>query len=96
LAYPLREYIVSHINLMLKGYRLTTAEILYHMPDHPKLLQTFVWQELDLSPEFPVLNKFLKFWQAKLDGKLHSVRVAKCGILGPLDIRHVDAEISLH
>ena len=43
---------MSHINLMLKGYRLTTAEILYHMTDHPKLLQTFVWQELDLSPEF--------------------------------------------
>ena len=33
---------MSQIDLMLKGYRLTTAEILYHMPDHPKLLQTFV------------------------------------------------------
>jgi uncharacterized protein Usg len=81
---------------MLKGYRLITAEILYHMPDHPRLLQAFVWQELDLAPKFPVLNKFLAFWQNKLDGKLHSVRVAKCGILSPLDIRHVGTEISLH
>jgi len=84
------------INLMLKGYRLTTAEILYHMPDHPKLLQSFVWQEYDLEPKFPVLSKFLKFWQERLDGKLHSVRVAKCGILCPLDLRHVGTEISLH
>ena len=42
---------MEKIDLMLKGYRLTTAEILYHMPDHPKLLQSFVWQELDLEPQ---------------------------------------------
>ncbi len=87
---------MSEFNLMLKGYRLTTAEILYHMPDHPGLLQTFVWQELDMAPKFPVLNKFLNFWQSKLDGKLHSVRVAKCGILSPLDMRYVGTEVSLH
>jgi uncharacterized protein Usg len=87
---------MSQFNLMLRGYRLTTAEILYHMPDHPGLLQTFIWQELDIEPQFPVLNKFLKFWQSKLDGKLHSVRVAKCGILSPLDMRYVGTEVSLH
>ncbi len=87
---------MSEFNLMLKGYRLTTAEILYHMPDHPGLLQAFIWQELDMAPRFPVLGKFLKFWQAKLDGKLHSVRVANCGILTPMDVRYVDVEVSLH
>ena len=30
---------------MLDGYRLTTAEILYHLPDHPGLLQTYLWQQ---------------------------------------------------
>jgi uncharacterized protein Usg len=92
----LREQYVAQLNLMLKGYRLTTAEILYHMPDHPKLLQTFVWQELDLAPKYPVLSKFLKFWETNIEGRLHSVRVASCGILCPLDIRHVDHEISVH
>ena len=43
---------MAQLNLMLKGYRLTTAEILYHMPDHPKLLQSFIWQELDLTIRF--------------------------------------------
>lgn len=87
---------MGQLNIMLKGYRLTTAEILYHMPDHPGLLQTFVWQELDLAPKFPVLNKFLRFWSTNLDGRLHSVRVGACGILCPLDVRHVGAELSLH
>jgi uncharacterized protein Usg len=91
-----REFAVSQLNLMLKGYRLTTAEILYHMPDHPKLLQSFIWQELDMAPQYPVLGKFLTFWNKNLDGRLHSVRVGTCGILCPLDIRHVGHEISIH
>ena len=44
--------------LQLKDYRLTTAEILYRLPDHPGILQTYVWQDLDLAPRYPVLRKF--------------------------------------
>ncbi len=40
----------------LKDYRLTTAEILYRLPDHPALLQTYIWQELDLAPRYPCLR----------------------------------------
>ncbi|MGH7224968.1 MAG: usg protein, partial [Gemmataceae bacterium] len=29
---------MRYIRLQLEGYRLTTAEILYHLPDHPHLL----------------------------------------------------------
>ncbi len=69
--------------LQLEGYRLTTAEILYHMPDHPGLLQTYIWQELDLAPRFPTLRGFLRFWQRELDGKLHSVRIASGSLIRP-------------
>lgn len=84
------------ISVQLAGYRLTTAEILYHLPDHPDLLQSYVWQELDLAPTFPVLNKFLDFWQTNLDGKLHSVRVASTGILSPGETQHREIEFTLH
>ena len=67
--------------LQMRAYRLTTAEILYHMPDHPALLQSYIWQELDLAPQFPVLRKFLEFWEHNLDGKLHSVRVASVDVI---------------
>ena len=53
---------MSGLMLQLKQYRLTTAEILYHMPDHPSLLQSYLWQEYDLAPQFPTLRKFLDFW----------------------------------
>jgi uncharacterized protein Usg len=74
----------------LRDYRLTTAEILYRLPDHPDLLQTFVWQELDIAPRFPVLQKFLDFWSHNLDGKLHSVRVAHVGLIAPAQFRYAD------
>ena len=75
---------------LIHGYRLTTAEILYHMPDHPKFLQTFLWQELDLAPKFPVLRKFLHFWENNIDGKLHSVTVGQKEIIKPAQISTVD------
>ena len=83
------------IALALRGYRLTTAEILYHRPDHPVLLQSFLWQEYDLAPRFPELNRFLKFWEHNLDGKLHSVRVAATGIVAPTDLKYASGEFTL-
>jgi uncharacterized protein Usg len=81
---------------MLLDYRLTTAEILYHMPDHPVLLQAYVWQEYDLAPQFPQLMKFLTFWERELDGKVHSVNVASVGIITPSYYRNGKAELTIH
>lgn len=85
----------SNLSRQLQDYRLTTAEILYHMPDHPGLLQTYIWQELDLAPRYPVLRQFLDFWTHNLDGKLHSVRVANLDLISPGSLRHVDALMTL-
>ena len=63
--------------LPLEEYRLTTAEIIYRLPDHPNKLQTFIWQKFDIAPEFPELSRFLKFWRDNLDGELYSVRVGQ-------------------
>ncbi len=80
----------------LDGYRLTTAEILYHLPDFPELLQSYTWQDLDMAPRFPVLKRFLDFWDQNLDGKVHSVRVASKSIIGASETSHADALLTLH
>ncbi|MBV8615812.1 MAG: Usg family protein [Acetobacteraceae bacterium] len=71
----------------LRGYRLTTAEILYRMPDHPDILQAYIWQELDIPPAFPGLRKFLAFWRRELEGPIHSVRVASAELVQPARFR---------
>jgi len=78
------------------AYALTTAEIHYRRPDHPDILQLYLWQEFDTAPEFPALRAFLTFWQRELQGALHSVRVAHRALVGPSEWRAVDGMFSLH
>ena len=80
----------------LAGYGLTTANILYRRPDHPWLLQSYVWQSYDLCPNFPELKRFLAFWQQSLEGMLHSVTVAHSKLVKPAEIRAVDGVFRLH
>ncbi len=80
----------------LQGYGLTTAEILYRLPDHRSLLQTYVWQGYDLAPRFPKLRDFLDFWETKLEGPLHSVKVAHQRLITPAEVRMASAELRLH
>ena len=80
----------------LEGHGLTTANIMYRRPDHQWLLQTYVWQDFDLFPKFPELNKFLNFWTEKLDGPLHSVMVAHARLIKPAKLNAIDGEFRLH
>lgn len=87
---------MSDMSKLLQDYRLTTAEILYHMPDHPALLQSYLWQEYDLAPNFPELQKFLVFWERELEGRLHSVTVASCEIIKPSDVFTPSGVYTIH
>jgi uncharacterized protein Usg len=87
---------MANLSLQLNNYRLTTAEILYHLPDHPSLLQSFVWQNYDLAPSYPELRKFLDFWVRQIEGKLHSVKLASRSIVSAAEIRHAGIEFRLH
>ena len=80
----------------LEGYGLTTAEILYRLPDHPALLQSYIWQDYDIFPEFPVLKKFLDFWTHTLEGPLFRVTVGHNRLIRPAELKAVGAEFKLH
>jgi uncharacterized protein Usg len=86
----------SELRLMLQGYGLTTAKIIYHFPDHPHLLQTFVWQHYDLAPKFPALYRFIDFWREQLEGPLHSVSYTHKRLIAPNEWRNVEGELVLH
>ncbi len=84
------------MRLQLRGYRLATAEILYRLPDHPSLLQSFVWQHYDLHPDFPVLRRFLDHWRRNIEARLHSVRVTRTGLITASGYQSVDEVIQIH
>ena len=85
-----------HFRTQLAGYSLTTAEILYRLPDHPSLLQSFIWQEYDVHPLFPRLQRFLQFWSRNLEGKLYRVTVAHKRLIGPTELRLITSDCQLH
>ena len=80
----------------LKGGRLTTAEVLYYMPDHPKLLQSFMWQTLDVAPDYPRVHSFLDYWRKEIHAVIHSVRLSTVGIVTPARVRFADMVGTLH
>ncbi len=80
----------------LEGYGLTTATILYRLPDHPAFLQTYVWQDYDLAPKFPVLIEFLDFWKREIEGPLHSVTVSHSRLIKPSEYQAVDGVLTIH
>jgi uncharacterized protein Usg len=84
------------MEMQLRGYRLSTAEIIYRMPDYLKVLQTFIWQLYDMAPDYPELKKFLDFWRDNLDGPLHSVSVMTRDLVSAGRYRNVDLSLALH
>jgi uncharacterized protein Usg len=86
----------SETEMMLKGYGLTTAEMFYRLPDYRNVLNTFVWQEYDLAPDYPALFRFIEFWQDKIEGPLHSVRFTHRKLIAPGEWRNVVGEFRLH
>ncbi len=86
---------MASLDKQLENYRLTTAKILYHLPDYRDILQEFIWQDYDIAPKFPVLQDFLGFWTRQIDGKLHSVYVAEKKLITPGDYRFAAYENTL-
>jgi uncharacterized protein Usg len=80
----------------LQGRLLTTAEVLYHLPDHPSLLQSFVWQTLDLAPGYPRIARFLDYWRREIDAAIHSIRVGQADRIRAAEWTSADAFFRLH
>ena len=87
---------MTSLSSVLLGHRLTTAEILYHMPDHPSLLQSFIWQHMDSVPDYPRMRRFLDYWVDNIEGRLHSVTVCTAKVNSRRELRHAGVELRLH
>ncbi len=87
---------MGEFEAQLRGQRLTTAEVIYYMPDHPALLQRFLWQTLDIAPEFPRVQRFLEFWRREIEAVIHSVSIGAVGLVRPAEFRAATSLDSLN
>ncbi len=82
-------YTPTSLSYELKGWRMVTAEIIYHLPDYPGILQTFVHQALDHPPSLPRLRRFLDYWKFEIEGPIAQVRIGIAGHLAPRELHHI-------
>ena len=55
---------------------IVTLNILYRMPDYEHILQQFIWQTLDVKPEYPRVHRFLNYWHDNIEAVISEVNIA--------------------
>ena len=75
--------------MILKDYRLTTMSVYYWMPDYNHILQQFVWQYMDVPPEFVRSHRFLNYWKENIEAIIEEVTIAH-GDHNPWDLQVTD------
>jgi len=58
-----------------EGLRRATIHIEYWRPDHPNLLQIFVWQTHDIFPTFPRMKRLLVHWRDEVPARINTVEI---------------------
>ena len=53
--------------VLLRGY--------YYLPDYNNLVQEFTWGTVDVIPEYPLINRFLKYWNNNIDAVIASIEL---------------------
>ena len=55
---------------------IVTLNVLYWMPDYTHILQEFIWQTIDVRPEYPRVHRFLNYWHDNIEAVISEVNIA--------------------
>jgi uncharacterized protein Usg len=75
---------------------LVTVSVLYYLPDHPSLINEFLWQTMDLGPKYPRIGQFLDFWRREIDATIKEVMISGSRSLAPRMVLKIDEMLVLH
>jgi uncharacterized protein Usg len=81
----------------LLNYNRATVEVTYHLPDYPRILQTFLWQVDDtVNRVGPKVREFLDFWSRNIEATIHSVRIGDGQLISQREIRNLNNELKFN
>ena len=55
---------------------LVLVDILYYIPDYSDIVQEFIWQTPDITPELPRVHHFLNYWKDNIEAVIKEVKVS--------------------
>lgn len=79
-----------------QGYRLTTLQLIYYLPDYSSLVQEFIYQTLDLRPKYPRIHLFLDYWKSNIDAVIKDIYIASEDDIVPKRYNKIDVYFNLH
>ncbi len=74
---------------------LVTMEVIYHMPDHPDILQSFLWQNEDIVPDYPKAKTFVEHWIENIEAKINRILLGHKQDTLPPEYLFADYEFNL-
>ncbi|RZD42938.1 MAG: hypothetical protein CXT73_01920 [Methanobacteriota archaeon] len=57
------------------------------MPDHQHILNLFSFQDDDVPPEYPRMQRFVKYWEENLEARIKEIQI---GSINQSEIRLID------
>jgi uncharacterized protein Usg len=66
--------------LTFKQKRIVMVGVLYYLPEHQHILQTFHWQTEDFVPDIPRVQQFLEYWKNNIEATIKEVVVSETAI----------------
>jgi uncharacterized protein Usg len=87
---------MPHSKMLSDGPQMTSVEILYQTPGRPHLIQSFLWQDYDVAPEFPRLKRFLRFWAERFGVTVHSIHLIEQEETSPAEAHYMGYSLVVH
>ena len=73
--------------IKIDKWELTTILVYYWIPDYQHILNLFSFQDDDVPPEYPRMQRFVKYWEENIEARIKEIQI---GSVNQSDIRRVD------
>ena len=73
--------------IKINRWELTTIHVYYWMTDYRHILNLFSFQDNDIPPEYPRMQRFVKYWEENIEARIKEIQI---GSINQSNIRRVD------
>ena len=81
--------------IIIKKRTIASVQVIYYLPDYENILNEFIWQTEDISPEYPRIDKFIKYWDKNIEGRIKDIFVYDHN-QGISNLRHVNKKFIIN
>ena len=81
--------------IIIKKRTIASVQVIYYLPDYENILNEFIWQTEDISPEFPRIDKFIKYWDKNIEGPIDSIDFCSSHAIN-YNLMFVDCDFTIH